>query len=140
MRTIKAYDEKELRPSTRIAALVAGIALIIMGIFTTMKYSLLVGILLLLAIGLDKGVYVTEEGIEIEYNLFMLKYVDKKWGFDTISNIHKQVVPDKRFYVLHFMQGVMSRRVVLYKEDAEQAIVLALAKNSSIHLDDVDND
>lgn len=139
MDKIKAYDQKAIRKSTKIAAMIAGFALIVIGLFTYAKYSIPVGIVLLLVIGMEKEVYITEEGIEVVYNLIGIKHSDN-WSFNSISDIHKESVADDRFYVLHFMKDVMSRRVVLFKEDADEAVRLALEKNGNIHFADVNKD
>ncbi len=66
MDKIKAYDDKALRKSTRIAGVMAGIALIAMGFLGDVKYSAIIGIILLLAVVMGKATYVTENGISIE--------------------------------------------------------------------------
>jgi hypothetical protein len=139
MNKIKAYDEKAMRKSTKIAAMIAGVALIVLGIFTSAKYSIPVGVVLLLATVMEKDIYITEEGIEVVYNLFAFKYADK-WSFNSITDIHKEEVSDNKFYVLHFMKDVMSRRVVFLIEDVDEVIRLALEKNGNIHLADVNDD
>lgn len=138
MRKYKAYDEKAMRTSTRIAALIGGVALIILGILTTAKYSIPVGIIIILATIMKKETYVTIYGIEVVYDVFFFKHKDC-WSFEDITDIHRETVPDNRYYVLHFMKDVMSRRIVFTKEDASEIVDMALEMNDKIHFDEVDN-
>ncbi len=68
MAKIKAYDDKALRKSTRVAAVIAGIALIALSICSSVKYSAIIGVVLLLAVVFGKETYATEEGISVEYD------------------------------------------------------------------------
>ena len=139
MHKYKAYDEKAMRQSTRIAAIISGIALIVLGIITTAKYSIPVGVIILLATIMKKETYITVNGIEVVYNILFFKHTDE-WSFDDITEIHREIVPDDKYYVLHFMKDVMSRRLVFLREDALEIIDLASEMNSNIHFDDVNND
>ena len=139
MNRIKSYDEKAMQNSTKISAAIAGLALVIMGLFSTVKYSLIVGIVLLLATFMKKQVYITEKGLEIVYKLLIINH-SEKWAFNSISDIHKEAAPDSRYQVLHFMKGAMSRRVVFLKDDANIVIRLALEENQSIHFTNINNE
>ena len=87
MAKIKAYDDKALRKSTRVAAVIAGIALIALSICSSVKYSAIIGVVLLLAVVFGKETYATEEGISVEYDFFVFKHVIH-WGFEEITDIH----------------------------------------------------
>lgn len=73
MAKIKAYDDKALRKSTRVAAVIAGIALIALSICSSVKYSAIIGVVLLLAVVFGKETYATEEGISVEYDFFRVQ-------------------------------------------------------------------
>lgn len=137
MREYIAIDDKALRKSTRIAAVAAGIALIILAVGIRSLYTGLVGAVLLAAMMLNKKTAMTEEGLVVTYDVVFYKYYEK-WGFDEIKEIHKELSPDGRRYALHIMKDVMSRRLVYSVTDAEKVIDLALEKNPNIHVADVD--
>ena len=137
MREYIAIDDKALRKSTRIAAVAAGIALIILAVGIRSLYTGLVGAVKLAAMMLNKKTAMTEEGLVVTYDVVFYKYYEK-WGFDEIKEIHKELSPDGRRYALHIMKDVMSRRLVYSVTDAEKVIDLALEKNPNIHVADVD--
>ena len=137
MREYIAIDDKALRKSTRIAAVAAGIALIILAVGIRSLYTGLVGAVILAAMMLNKKTAMTEEGLVVTYDVVFYKYYEK-WGFDEIKEIHKALSPDGRRYALHIMKDVMSRRLVYSVTDAEKVIDLALEKNPNIHVADVD--
>lgn len=138
MRKFVSADTKALKKSTRIAAIVAGVALTIMSIFIQSLYTGLVGVVILAAMMLQKEISMTEEGLEVNYDVVLYKYREL-WSYEEIKEIHKELGPDGTKYALHIMKDVMSRRLVYSISDAEKVIQLALEKNPSIHVADVDN-
>ena len=137
MREYIAINDKEPKKSTKIIAIIGGIALIIVAIIIRSLYTGLVGAVLFAAMMLSKQTAITEEGLVVTYNVIFYKYLEK-WTFEEIKEIHKEISPDGRRYALHIMKDVMSRRLVYSVADANKVIELALEKNPNIHVANVD--
>lgn len=137
MREFIPIDTKPMKKSTKIAALIAGIGCLALSIYIKSIYTAIVGALILAAMILSKKIAVTERGIEITYDMVLFSRVDL-WSFEEIQEIHKELSPDRKKYALHMLKDVMSRRLVFTISDAQKVIDLALEKNPSIHVADVD--
>lgn len=137
MREYTPVDTKALRKSTKIIASLLGVTCIALSVYIKSVYAVMVGILILLALVLNKSTVVTERGIEITYDMILFKRVDL-WSFDEIKEIHKELSPDGTRYALHMMKDIMSKRLVFSIEEAEEVIELAMEKNPKIHVAFVD--
>lgn len=137
MDNIKAFDDRAMKKSTKVVAVIACAALIGVCVYAPSIYSISVAVLAIPALMLQKSMYVTENSIEIEYKLLFIKHYNT-WDFKDITDIHKENAPDQRFYILHFMKDVMSRRMIFYKEDLEEIYERATNRNPQIHIADVD--
>lgn len=137
MKKIKAYDDRAMKKSTRVVAVVAGIGLIVFQFTFEVNYSALIGLILLLTVIFQKETYATEEGISMEYDFIVYKHVIF-WSYDDITDIHIEYVKDTGYQVLHYLRDVMSRRLVFRRDEIEEVLAMALNKNSHIHVDDVD--
>ncbi|MEG0923459.1 MAG: hypothetical protein RR313_03055 [Anaerovoracaceae bacterium] len=135
---IKAYDDRATRQSTRIVAIILGIVFVVFGAVLRIRYAIPVGAIIVIATIMQKNTFITTEGIDIEYDYIVHKHV-MKWDFDEITDIHIEQVKDKRFIVLYFLRGVMTRRLVFYKEDVDEVLLQAKNKNPNIHIEDVDS-
>lgn len=132
-----AIDDKRMKKSTRIAAIVGGLGLIALGIYMSSLYTGVIGAVLLLALVLQKEFSVTEEGVIVTYDAIVYKYREV-WPFEDIVNIHKELSPDGKHYAVHFGKDVMSRRLIFPKDVADDVIRLAMEKNPSIYFGEVD--
>lgn len=133
---IKAYDDRALSKCTRVAAVIAGSALIILGIFSSVKYSAVIGIVLLLAVVIGKETYATEEGISMEYDFLVFKHVIQ-WDFAEITDIHLENVKGGH-QGMHFLKDVMTRRLLFSRDEACQVLQMAQSRNHVIHIEDID--
>ncbi len=137
MREYFSDDTKPTRKSTKIMAYIAGLVLIAVGIFGKSYYSVIVGVILLLAMVLRKTISANEEGVAVVYDMVVYKSV-ALWKWDEIKEIHTEVSPDGKKLAVHVMQDVMSRRLIYSFEDAEKVLDLAREKNPNIHISEVD--
>ncbi|MGF6376792.1 hypothetical protein M2140_001870 [Clostridiales Family XIII bacterium PM5-7] len=137
MDKIKAYDDRAMRKSTRIASLIMGVVLIALGFFSTVKYSAIIGVVLIAATIMQKNTYISKDGIDIEYDFILYKHVIS-WKFDEITDIHIEDVPDRRFQVLYFLREVMTRRLVFRRDEIERVLEMAKTCNEKIHVEYVD--
>lgn len=137
MRKYVSYDRKALRKSTRIAAIVAGIFMIGLAVYIKSWHAAFIGIVILLAMVLQKEISMTEEGLEVNYDMVVYQYREL-WPYDQIEDIHKELSPDGTKMALHVMKDVMSRKLIYDLDVYKDVIELALEKNPKIHVADVD--
>ena len=137
MRKYVSYDRKALRKSTRIAAIVAGIFMIGLAVYIKSWHAAFIGIVILLAMVLQKEISMTEEGLEVNYDMVVYQYREL-WPYDHIEDIHKELSPDGTKMALHVMKDVMSRKLIYDLDVYKDVIALALEKNPKIHVADVD--
>lgn len=129
-------NPKATRESTRIIALILGGLCLAYGIYSLSVYSIVVGALVVLAMAMKKEIAVTQDGVQISYELFFIKRIDL-WAFSDIREIHKELSPDGREMALHVMKEVMSRKLIFPVEIYKNVIDLALEKNPKIHVANV---
>lgn len=137
MRKYVSYDRKALRKSTRIAAIVAGIFMIGLAVYIKSWHAAFIGIVILLAMVLQKEISMTEEGLEVNYDMVVYQYREL-WPYDQIEDIHKELSPDGTKMALHVMKDVMSRKLIYDLDVYKDVIALALEKNPEIHVADID--
>ena len=87
MDKIKAYDDRAMRKSTKFAAIVFGTGLIVFSFYSTVKYSAIIGVVLLLAVIFQKETYVSREGVVLAYDFIVRKH-KIVWSFEEITDIH----------------------------------------------------
>lgn len=136
MDKIKAYDDRAMRKSTKFAAIVFGTGLIVFSFYSTVKYSAIIGVVLLLAVIFQKETYVSREGVVLAYD-FIVRRHKIVWSFEEITDIHIEYVADPSYVVLHFLRDVMSRRLVFQKQELEQVLELAKSVKPDIHIENV---
>ena len=137
MRKYVSYDRKALRKSTRIAAIIAGLFMIGLAVYIKSWHAAFIGIVLLLAMCLQKEISMTEEGLEVNYDMVVYQYKEL-WPYDEIEDIHKELSPDGTKMALHMMKDVMSRKLIYDLDVYKDVIELALEKNPKIHVADID--
>ncbi|MFA5635503.1 MAG: hypothetical protein WCX60_03125 [Anaerovoracaceae bacterium] len=137
MNEFKIVNDRKRRLSTRIAAVVFGIGIIVLGIAFASPVGILLGPFLVWSAFFNKYTLVNPEGIIVHYDAVLFKYKEA-WLFDDVSNLHRETVKDPKYMVLHFTRRSLSKRLIFEKEDAQRIIDLALQKNSKIHFEDID--
>ncbi len=137
MNEFKVLNDRKRRLSTRIAAVIFGVGIVVLGIAFASPIGILLGPFLVWSAFFNKYTLVNPEGIIVHYDAVLFKYKEA-WLFDDISNLHRETVKDPKYIVLHFTRRALSKRRFFEKEDAQKIIDLALQKNSKIHFEDVD--
>lgn len=137
MNEFKIVNDRKRRLSTRIAAVVFGIGIIVLGIVFASPIGILLGPFLVWSAFFNKYTLVNPEGIIVHYDAVLFKYKEA-WLFDDVSNLHRETVKDPKYMVLHFTRRSLSKRLIFEKEDAQRIIDLALQKNSKIYFEDID--
>lgn len=135
MGEFESINLKKLRPVTRVFALIFSIGFLVLGVYLPSIYTLLIGVVLLLATLFDKKIVVNQDGVLVTYHMRVAKY-SELWTFDQITQLYREQVPNKKYCALHFTKDVMSKRLIFTAQDAAQIIDLALSKNSQIHFDE----
>lgn len=133
----KVLNDRERKASTRIASIVFGIVLVIMGLILMSPIGFVLGPLLLWSAFFEKFTIVNEKGITVNYDARLFTYKEE-WPFKDVSNLHLEKVKDPNYSVLHFTKGSMSKRLVFQTDDAKGIIDLALEANPKIFFEKVD--
>ena len=111
--------------------------MIVLAIFIRSIHAAFIGIVILLAMVLQKEIAMTEDGLEVNYDMIVYQYKEL-WPYEEIEDIHKELSPDGTKMALHVMKDVMSRKLIYDLPVYEEVIALALEKNPKIHVADVD--
>ncbi len=130
-RQFESFDIKPMRKSTRIIAVAAGILLVVTAVFTRRIYTGLIGLVLIAVTLFKKRIFVTEAGVETEYDMVIFNHVEL-WPFDEIKEIDKELSPDGTRMGLHFLKEVMGKRLIFSLDEYEDVIALAKEKNPDI--------
>jgi len=136
MKKGKVLNDRKQRKSTKFLAVVGGVMLLCVGLYTWNIFCIVSGPLLLLASGLKKYTTLDETGLIINYDLGVNIYREY-WPFKEISYLHKESVSEPGYLMLHFTKGAMSKMILMDKLEAEEVIKTALSTNPDIHFDDV---
>ena len=136
MKEYISLDTRQPRKSTRIAAIVAGLLFIGLGIIRPSIYAALIGIVIIAAMLLSKETVVCEEGIVVRYDAMVYKYKEV-WPWEEIEEIHKELSPDCKQYGLHFMKDIMSKKLVFPIPEAKEVLEYAREMNPKIHIGNV---
>ena len=97
MKEYISVDTKQMRKSTRIAAIAAGLFFIGLGIIRPSIYAGLIGAVIIAAMLLSKETVVCEEGIVVRYDAILYQYREV-WPWEEIKEIHKELSPDCKQY------------------------------------------
>ena len=136
MKEYISLDTRQLRKSTRIAAIVAGVLFIGLGIIRPSIYAGLIGAVIIAAMLLHKETVVCKEGIVVRYDAVLYKYREV-WPWEEIEEIHKELSPDCKQYGLHFMKDIMSKKLVFPISEAKEVLEFAKEMNPEIHIGNV---
>lgn len=136
MREYKVINQHELKQSTRIYALIGGIALILLGIYILSIYTALVGVIIILAVIYKKEIFFNEDGYLTAYDFILFRHKNL-WSYDDISDLHREPAPDGEHMGILVQKGMAFKRAVLPMKDVEDVLSLAKEKNPKIHIGDV---
>lgn len=137
MDEFRVLNDRKRKMSTRIASVIFGIAIVVIGILLSSPVGILLGPFLIWAAFFKKYTIVNPEGIIVHYDAVLFKYKEA-WLFSEVANLHRETVRDPRYTVLHFTKRSMSKRLIFDKQDAQKIIELALLRNNNIHFEEVD--
>jgi len=135
MSSIKIMNDRKRKPFVKVLAVIFSVVLITVGIVLGSLFGIVGGLILLWSAFFVKYTVVNEEGIVVHYDAKLFRY-HEHWRFDEISNIHRETIKDPAYSILHFTKGVMSKRLVFEKGDAQKVIEYALKRNQKIHFDE----
>lgn len=135
MSNIKIMNDRKRPPFIKVIAVIFGMILLTVGLLIGSVFGVVAGPLLIWSAFFIKYTIVNEEGIIVHYDAKLFRY-QEQWRFDEISSIHREKIKDPNYSVLHFTKGVMSKRLVFEKNDAQKVIEIALKNNKTIHFDE----
>lgn len=93
------------------------------------------GIVMLLAVFSDRKHMVSQEGVDIVYTVCGFQF-HNMWSWGEIDTIHTDSFSSKPNVELHIAKGVITRRFIMTKTDADG--VLAAAKKSKIYIAEIE--
>lgn len=137
MRKYVSEDRRALRKSSRILAIIAGFGLLGLAIYIQSIHAGFIGAVLLLVMILQKEIAMTENGLEVTYDMVVYQYKEL-WTYEEIQEIHRELSPDGKKMALHVMKDVMSRKLIYSIPESRLVIELAQEKNPKIHVSNVD--
>ena len=135
MSGIEVLNDRKQKKSTKVIAIAGGILLVAYGCYRMQVFVIICGIIILLSALFKKYSTVNEEGLLVNYELWLFKYKED-WSFSKLTEMHRETVSDPNYKVLHFTKGAMSRRVLLSSADAKRVVEMAKSANPSIHFDE----
>ena len=126
-------DSKAPSNSSRTIGLFLGAVLIVFGAVRPQYYSLIIGVVLILALCMEKKIAITEEGLVVSYRILLINKKDV-WPMDEIAEVHKEMSPDGKEMALHVMRGIMSKRLIYPMATYQEVIDFILEKNPNVHV------
>ena len=94
------------------------------------------GVVAILAVFLRKEQVVSEEGVDIKYDLFGIKHMNR-WEWKDISAIKTDYAKKAPNVLVHFNKDVTLRAFVMKRSDIQGIIAIAKKMNRDIYIDDV---
>lgn len=138
MREYKTINPHELKKTTRVAGLIAGLGLIWLGITVGSIYTILVGAVIFLAVIYRKEMLFDEEGYVTKFDFIFFKHEDI-WRYDQITYMHREKAPDINYIGIIIQKDMAFKRAVVFKRDVEEILELAKSKNPKIFIGDIDD-
>ncbi|MDO4581665.1 MAG: hypothetical protein Q4B96_03670 [Bacillota bacterium] len=114
-------------------AAVIALLMITLGFALPNYLAVAFGILLILAVLLIKKQVVTNEGIEIRYDMRFTDYTDF-WPWSDVTSVHREDQGNKLYVALHFSKGPVTRRFIMKRDTADKVMELAKRRNPAIHI------
>lgn len=130
-------DSKAPSNLTKMIGVFMGAILIVYGILRLQYYAIAIGVILMLALCMEKKIAIDENGLTVSYNIL---FINKKdiWPMEEIEEIHKELSPDGKEMALHVMRGIMSKRLIYPLNSYQDVIDFVLEKNPNIHVAYID--
>lgn len=129
------YVNPRKRFSEKYAYVVTSV-LIILGIFTKYKLTLILAMLLLISLLAKKYVAVTSKGLEM-YNDIKVSKIHEVWNWSDLDAITYEKKPDEPGKtLLYFTKGDITRRFFFKDEDRDRVFDVAKKYNKKIKIYD----
>ncbi|WP_050747982.1 MULTISPECIES: hypothetical protein [Peptoniphilus] len=137
------YTNREIKP--RKDWVIAGgwimtAILIISGFTTKYKISLVFGVLYALALLMIKYVAVTNRGLEIFYDMKIMKHYELWEWKDIFALTHEKNIDYPEIIAIYFSKGDRSKRLFFDKRDKNAIIQMAKSLNPEIKIYDAEDE
>lgn len=126
----------EKKPAVRIAAAVIAVAMLILETMWGQYIYIPIAILVILACFLKKEHVVSEEGVDIVYNLLGITHVNH-WSWNEITAIRTDRQKERPNVQLHIAKDVNIRLFVMTPSNCLGTLELAQRMNPDIYIKDV---
>lgn len=95
-----------------------------------------VALLVILACFFKKEHIISEEGVDIRYQLFRLP-IRSRWTWDQVTTLHTDYRKASPNVMLHIGKDIAARAFVMSPSDCQAALRLARQMNPSIYIEDM---
>lgn len=119
----------------KVGVIIFGLYTIYSSVINHNLFYLPFGIVMLLAVFSDRKHMVSQEGVDIVYTVCGFQF-HNMWSWNEIDAIHTNSFASKPNIELHIAKGVITRRFILTRNDADG--VLAVAKKFKIYTAEIE--
>lgn len=127
---------REREPWLKVAILIAAGYMMYLSISGGMITYAVLSVVVMLAVFFQKEHVISEEGVDIRYNLFGIKHVNR-WEWKDVTAIKTDYAKKAPDVLVHIGKDVNIRDFVMKRADISGIIEIAKARNPEIYIDDL---
>lgn len=127
---------REREPWLKVAILIAAGYMMYLSISGGMITYAVLSVVVMLAVFFQKEHVISEEGVDIRYNLFGIKHVSR-WEWKDVTAIKTDYAKKAPDVLVHIGKDVNIRDFVMKRADISGIIEIAKARNPEIYIDDL---
>lgn len=121
----------------KVGVVIFGIYTIYSSIINHNLFYLPFGIIMILATFSDRKHIISQEGVNILYTICGAQF-HNMWSWDEIEMIHTDSISSKPNVELHIAKGMVTRRFILSKTDADKVLAAAKKINLKIYIAEIE--
>lgn len=127
---------REREPWLKVAILIAAGYMMYLSISGGMITYVALSVVVMLAVFFQKEHVISDEGVDIRYNLFGIKHVNR-WEWKDVTAIKTDYAKKAPDVLVHIGKDVNIRDFVMKRADISGIIEIAKAHNPEIYIDDL---
>lgn len=127
---------REREPWLKVAILIAAGYMMYLSISGGMITYAVLSVVVMLAVFFQKEHVISDEGVDIRYNLFGIKHVNR-WEWKDVTAIKTDYAKKAPDVLVHIGKDVNIRDFVMKRADISGIIEIAKAHNPGIYIDDL---
>ncbi len=130
---------REREPWLKVAILIAAGYMMYLSISGGMITYAALSVVVMLAVFFQKEHVISDEGVDIRYNLFGIKHVNR-WEWNDVTAIKTDYAKKAPDVLVHIGKDVNIRDFVMKRADISGIIEIAKAHNPEIYIDDLSDE